>query len=437
MNKVPAVLVALVLIAVLLVGAIHYLGRPGGGGVMPQPEFDELTFEMKYRGLTSEPDSLRYNSFWGFGSSNSDDQPFIQAVKAKAGEIETVYNPNFKGAEWAAVARKDNKATQMYFDLNADGELADNEIIPATKSPNGQEGTFEFITPDFTMKTDDGETQFRALLQARVYTGSDQLNCTWSPACVLEGTADVDGVPAKLILYANGFSGGFDTFGSNTFSLLFGERREGQYVPRTTLSKITDHAGTFYRMQIEQGENGEVARVTLKKDTSPTGELKVTMVGDNNVKARLNNATVKGAEDKGIQFNVGQGASRMPQGQYEVASGYVIYGLGDKYNWNVSFTNGPTLAIEPNKVSDIALGEPKMEVVAVDEKKRYASPPEEETTYSKGTTVFLSPRVLGKAGEIYGRFNKTENNRSTAVEPTVTITDSEGKQVASETMEYG
>ena len=73
----------------------------------------------------------------------------------------------------------------------------------------------------------------------------------------------------------------------------------------------------------------------------------------------------------------------------------------------------------------------------LDQKDRYRSNAEEKAVYAKGTTVFLSPKVKGKSGELYSRFSRTESRRHVDVCPTVEITDSDGKQIASSKMEYG
>ena len=71
----------------------------------PEPPPGAIVFDMKYRGLSGEKDELRYNSYWGYGG-NSKDTPFLANVKKNAKDIEAVYNPNFKGAEWSAVEIK-------------------------------------------------------------------------------------------------------------------------------------------------------------------------------------------------------------------------------------------------------------------------------------------------------------------------------------------
>ncbi len=100
----------------------------------PEPPPGAIVFDMKYRGLSGKVDELRYNSYWGFGQSATE-TPFLADVKKNAKDIEAVYNPNFKGAEWSAIEIKDNKAIALYIDLDADGKLSDNEKILPIQNP--------------------------------------------------------------------------------------------------------------------------------------------------------------------------------------------------------------------------------------------------------------------------------------------------------------
>ena len=288
------------------------------------------------------------------------------------------------------------------------------------------------------MKTDNGEVKFRVMLQVAFYGDQDKPQCMWSPACVLEGESEIDGKPAKLILYCNGFTGAFDNYGSCSYSLLVGDVKTSQHMSRAVLSKVISYAGRFYQLKLESGESaGQVAKVVIEKDTSPTGELKMRLAGNENIEAGLSSATLVGKDDPGIQFNMnGSEVSTLPEGSYKMTRGNIRYGPG-KDKWNVSFTKGPEITIDPNNVFDVEIGEPAMKVSAIEANKRYSSDAEEKTTYSKGTKIYLSPKVVGKAGELYGRLNRIEDGSYLAVKPEMEICDAEGKQVASQTLEYG
>ena len=72
----------------------------------------------------------------------------------------------------------------------------------------------------------------------------------WSPCCVLEGQATLAGEPMRLVLYANGFSGSFTTFGSCSFALLPAGQKANEPVSRDTLSSLIQYQGTFYRVNL-------------------------------------------------------------------------------------------------------------------------------------------------------------------------------------------
>jgi len=451
--EVKKTLIAVVVGVLLVVGAGLLVRLAGVRGLRPRgqppygtveaalaPPFDRLEFVMAYRGLTGEEGDLQYNSYWGFGGDRNAGNSFIEAVRAVAANTTPVYNPRFKGAEYAMIEHEGSKVKALYFDLNADGKLTDNEKITSFRKSPGNPAAVDIFTPDFQMETEDGrKVMFRGMLQVAFYGSEDQPNCMWSPACVLEGQSEVAGQPVTLVLYTNGFDGEFDRFGQGSYSLLAGKRATGQYAPRQTLSKIISHQGRFYQVSaVRDQTTGQVARVVLEKDTTPTGTLRLRLAARSNTNAGLNNATLKGRDDDGIHFSISgnQEASTLPAGVYVVSSGYIRYGPDDE-SWNVSFANGPQVAVEPNQTVDLEIGEPKMTVAAVDAAQRYSGQAEDKTVFAKGTTVYLSPKVTGKTGETYGRFARIMKNNYTEVKPEVEIHDAAGKQVVSQTLEYG
>jgi hypothetical protein len=213
-----------------------------------EPQSDEVVFDMRYRGLSGKKDELRYNSYWGFGGDEKD-TPFLKALKKKVVEgLHAVYNPHFYEArKWSALEVKDGKVVAFYFDLNADGKVAENEKIlpiPAEKSNTSASSRWDFVTPDFVLNKDkDQPIPFRALLQASIYGDSSRPQDMWSPSCVLEGTATVAGKPTKLILYTGGFSGSFTEYGRCSYSLLATDEKPGRYVSRHTLSSLVNYNG--------------------------------------------------------------------------------------------------------------------------------------------------------------------------------------------------
>lgn len=408
----------------------------------PEPSPGAIVFDMKYRGLSGGKDELRYNSYWGFGQ-REELTPFLAELKKHGKQFTAVYNSHFKGAEWSAVEVKDNKAVAFYFDLNADGKVAENEkILPIEPTdPGSAASRAEFVTPDFTMTTPDGhQVQFRAVLQATFYGQSSAPNCMWSPSCVLEGTSTLGGKPTKLILFASGFPDSFTEFGRSSYALLAGDQKTGQYVSRATLSSLINSEGRYYHLKLQgTHERGKGVRAVLEKCTGPTGQLAVKLDGNSGLEASLSSATLVGSEDNTICFSISGHRSALPAKPYLLNSAYINYGAGTTDQCQVNVTKGPEFKIEADKTCIVELGKPVLSVKAVDERQRYQSDAKERSVFSEDTTVFLTPKIVGKAGELYGRFTRragTSGNYED-IEPTIRIVDAAGNEVASAAMEYG
>ena len=406
-----------------------------------EPSLGAIVFDMKYRGLSGKKDEMRYNSYWGFGQ-RTNDTPFLTDVKKKVAEIETVYNPNFKGAEWSALEIKDKKAIALYFDSDADGKLSDNEkILPVQNTESSSSSRTEFVTPDFVMNTrDNRQIPFRALLRVSFYGQPVRANCMWSPSCVLEGTSRIDGEQIKLILFANGFNGSFEGFGRSSFSLQTNEGQTGRYVSKQVLSSIINHGGQFYNLEFNgRHEKNSAVRAILTEYTGDTGSMTTQLTGNTNLEAKLSNANIVGSKDETIQFNLASEQAKLPTGSYKLNRGYVNYSAGNGDKWRLDFKEGPEFTIDADKTCKVQLGKPVLSISAVEENKRYQSDVKEQTVYPEGTNIYISRIIKGKSGELYGRFyQQTENSRSyNAIEPDIKIIDSKGKEVAAAKIKYG
>lgn len=406
---------------------------------LPELPAGAVVFDLRYRGLSGGKDDLAYNSWWGFGGPQVKDTPFIAAVRRKAKQVQLVYNSYLKGSEWSALELKGGNATAFYFDLNADGKLTDNErVLPihADNDPNN----YDFVTPDFGIKSAAGAKRpFRLLMRARCYGDPrSPANCMWSPACVMEGTADFRGRSTKLILFVSDFSGDFAQFGRGAYALLSEAPAPASYVPREVLSRLINCEGQFYRLSLQGScEKGKVLRVVLAKDTTPVGELAVKVNGAAALKAKVASLRLAGAEDNSIWFNVAQAQSRLPAGVYRIDGGYLSFGAQRDDEWSVDFQEGPGLIIDPAHPSQVELGRPVVSVKAIDEKDRYTNNPKESASYRRGATVYLSRVVRGEKGELFGRFSEVSAGQRSDKKPRIRILNADGKELLSKDMEYG
>ncbi len=410
---------------------------------VPEPPPGAAVFDMKYRGLSVPDDPLSHRTYWGFGEpDDGTDQknPFVQAVKNQVKECTLVYNRSLPKAQWSVVELKDKKPVAFYFDINADGKLSDDEkSLPTAPSRPSFGYPYAFVTSDFLMRTDDQrEIPFRVMLVANAY--GPEISYMWSPCCVLEGQATLAGQPTRLVLFSNGFGGSFTEFGQCSIMLVPAERKLEGYLPRSTLSSLIYHAGTFYRLKLQGTHARDSAiRVVMEKDATPTGQVAIDVTGQEGLKTRLTGVRLQGAKDASLQLYLSAAQPTLPVGQYKMSYGYVGYGFQSKDEWNVNFENGPQFDIKAAESTRVSLGQPVLSVKAIEEKDRYVDGAKERSTYAKGTEIYLSPQIKGKAGEVYMRFDQKNagNNSPTGIKPHVTIRDPDGKTVASTDMEYG
>lgn len=409
------------------------------------PPSEAIVFDLKYRPQTGGADDIAYNAFYGYGGSDTETttDPFLQDVRKKASSLHYVCNFALSGRKWSAVEYHRRQASALYFDLNADGKLSDNErILPTRKAEQG----VDFITPDFVQRTESGgQTLCRVLLRVNFYSGNSEPNCMWSPAALLEGVATLNGRPARLLLYASSPGGGFDQYGSSSYSLLLGDQAKPvprEYVPREMLSSLIASEGQFYHLTLHgHYSNGLPATVVLAKDTSPTGALAVKLVGSNALQATFASLDLRGAEDKTLFLRVGasKGQVTLPEGDYVLHSGAVSYGASNQQDWEVSFTEGPLATVQAGQVAEQALGRPALKVRAIKEQDRYTSNPVEGATFKQGTAIYFEPRILGQGHEVFGRFRQSTLAKADKTDrpPRITVTGPDGKELLSKVMEYG
>jgi hypothetical protein len=439
-SLVPVSRLAILMVAGL--AALPVRGQPASTSDPAQPP-ETVVFDLKYRALTGQEDPLSYHSYWGFGASPAQGIAFLDAVKKQVKEYDEVFNGALpKAQQWSIVELKDRKPVALYFDLNADGKLSDDErIAPSSTSRPATGGyTYAFVTPDFTIHKENGqEVLFRIMLVGDTY-GGDRMNYMWTPSALLEGQATFAGEPMRLFLYANGFDGTFDAFGRGSFALVPVSQPLQGYISRDTLSSLVCRDGKYYKLSLDGScEKGKTLQVKLQRDTSPIGRTAFSLKGKEALKTRLTYARIAGAEDQTIQFSTNNAQTVIPVGRYRLDSGGVCYGVESDDAWQVTFSGGPAFTIAKDEATPVEIGDLVLTVKAVDERQRYNSDVKEKTTFAKETPLYMSLEIKGKAGEAYTRFSQkgTGDNQWTPIKPHVSIVGADGKEIASADMEYG
>ncbi|NQV32510.1 MAG: hypothetical protein HQ515_07440, partial [Phycisphaeraceae bacterium] len=171
-------LLSLILILVII-PAIAIFWRLDG---IDRLSSDTIVIEMAYRGLDdiSGPHSPRlYSPCSQRGEPNT---PFYQALSMKVGEFHPMRCSFLKGSEWAGYEMKSGKPSVFYMDLNADGQVSDNEAFPGTPPPD----TFPpeavmFHTPDFVLRTEGGYDVPYRLSMMVIGPPEESLDCYWAP----------------------------------------------------------------------------------------------------------------------------------------------------------------------------------------------------------------------------------------------------------------
>jgi hypothetical protein len=384
-------------------------------------------------------DQIKYGRFWSNSDSPETDSPFVAAVKQRVQDYDLIHDPELRNGDWSVVETKDEKPVALYFDLDASGTLSDNErILPTPLPANMRMFDTQFVTPDFTIRQDDGrEIPFRLMVlrESALY----DKNYYWSPACILEGQATLASEPTSLLLYGDRFTGSFTTFGRCLFSLLpTGREPDGETV-RTTLSSLIHHEGSFYRLRFDgDPAKGKTLRLILTKDTSPTGRAAIRLNAKEPLRTRPDTITINGAHDGSIRFNPQDAQSPLPVDEYSLNSGRILYGVETDNQWQMDFIEGPAFVVVRDGTADVDLGEPAITAHATQEleRGRYS---EEKTVYARGASIHFYPHIKGKAGEVYRKFSRKSDTDDQWVDvaPRVAVFDAAGKEVLSEEMGYG
>jgi hypothetical protein len=407
---------------------------------------EKTTFELTYRGITGKEDDIDAMGGWGFGSDNLD-SPFVKAVKKNAeNDIFVSHNPFLHDRQYTPIEYKDKEVLHAYFDLNADGELSDEErFSPVEVSERSRRGddTTVFMTPDFTVTNEQGQkTPFRILLWVAFHGDSKEPNVTWSPMGVYEGVADLNGQPMKLYLFPDFSSQCYAKYARSRYGLVPTSQGKSDYVPQATFSSLVVHDKRFYRMTLDEvNPSNQSIKISFIQDKTPCGKIALKVNGKEEFKYSLNHANLNGAEDGTVHFNIQKGMDQLPVGDYTISYGSFAYGKEKPEGYSTSFQNVPAFAITKDRITTIELGKPEIKIQAVEENKRYHGDKTYKTEFSEGTAVYIDAAFVGIAKETYRGFDlqvqKENYTAHESIKARILITDSKGSEVVAKELEYG
>ena len=174
---------------------------------------------------------------------------------------------------------------------------------------------------------------------------------------------------------------------------------------RHPLSSLIQHKGAFYRLKLEDTqEKGPIVRVAFTKDTTPTGQLAVALQGKESLQSRVGPVTITGATGNSVYFNLPDVKSPLPEGRYRLSSATIEYGDPEGQRLARTFNEGPAFEINAGQTRQIELGQPVLAVRAVNGNESYQRDVKERSTFMQRTAIYLTPRIKGKAGEVYTHF---------------------------------
>lgn len=412
--------------------------------IRPAPEAFEpiragqIAFDMVYRGLNGPDDDLFINTHYGYGGK-LEDTPFIRDIKGHGiKNLHLVCNHEFKGAEISAVEISKRRAVAFYLDLDANGKVTANERITPLPSPQENSEPVRFLTPDFSFTNEeDQRVCSRALLSVRGLRRKSKPQMTWSPAAVLEGHTQLEGSPARFVLYG-GLSGLFDEFGWTHASLQIGTDQMETRPRRNQLSQLMVIGERFYRVQLQRpSESTSALRVVLTEDRSPTGRVKAQLTLNGSATGEIRYAYVSGeSEDDNINLRLPMTSMALPQGNYRLDHGGLCF-AAEHEQWEVDFSGGPLITVQAGKENTVSLGKPTLALRALDNRERYRTNAKSKTVFKCGTQIYLNRELKGQAGEAYGRFRRVSKHERTDVMAHISIANPKGKQILSKDLEYG
>ena len=404
-------------------------------------EPNQIVFDMAYQGLSGSDDPLFFQYGYGYGG-NMEETSFVKDLKRYGiKDFQLIYNFECTGFEISALELEEGKAVAFYIDLDANGKVTANERLAPLPPDPENERTTTFLTPDFSFTNrDEQRICSRLMIRAGKYQGQDEFNCTWFSACVLVGQAQWGNQPVRLVLYPAAPAGDFDRFSRSNVSIQIGSDQMAKRPSRSDLSRLCVVEDRFYRLSMQRpADDGAALRVIMSEDTSPTGQVQAALQLKDNASGKIRYARVTGeSPDDNISLALPTSSMTLPVGRYRLDRGGLRFGVDEEDEWEVDMSEGPLFTVEAGKETAISLGNPKLSLSAIDNKRRYYADVESQTTFAVGTAIYLNREITGSAGESYGRFyTVNDEGRRQDVKAHLAIKDPGGKEILSQDLEYG
>lgn len=408
-----------------------------------------VTFAMAYRGLSGKKDDMQPI----FGSScrkvDECESVFIKAVQEKAGRDLPVFRVRAMetyGPDFVAVQYRDGAPAALYYDLDADGVVDENEVMEPQQEA-GEEKTTAFITPDFVITGPNGKNvPMRVLFRApSELTDKPYVHC--SAMSLFEGTATLDGSQMRLILYSDLSSPGYTEFGKNRYVLVptsteyaklgmqsFFNKDGVRWLP---LSSMILHEGKFYQVRVDgSDEVGKSLTIHLAENLNPRGKVAVRMDGNEGLKTETTSITLGGDR---VCLDLSGGTDELPAGQYLLEKASVKYGTGEALDKGTYFTLNKPVTVTGGETTTLTVSRPEV-IISARLKQGEQKP---QTTFAEGAEVEISVAYRGAAGEEYRYLCEIMKNAFLGgdywkpVMPELKIIDSAGQTLVTHTFEYG
>jgi hypothetical protein len=378
-------------------------------------EGGEAVFDLEYHVLPDPHGRVFNYRLLSFGSrSDVPQDEFTKSLNLTGPGIIYEMNPRLKELGWIAVDYREERNPYVYIDLDGNRKYTPNERIVATGSKN------EVITPDIQLHVDNDQTlPYRLWLKInqkfirfdhdRGWVDEDSRYIkAWSPACIFEGTSELDGEVYRMILFDYNVNGRFNDFGQDRILIESENQIEtrtsnGEALNARSITKILSHLiyfnDTFYRLVIED----DMSQATLTKDNSPHGKMKLALQYDKEAWVKMKKVNIGENNRKDVFYEIpslDSGEITLPAGTYFINSASIEYGYKEDEKWDIKVEKSAPFSVTGNSDQLFQLSPPSLTLSTVTY-ERMIQGMENRSVFKEGETVCIVPELTGQKGEEY------------------------------------